>query len=129
MSRRRRRQPSRLLRSNEDFLQNLPELIEHYGETDVARGMSCCQLKCMSEIVHNLRRGNIPINLATYEKLQPYSERMKQLGCKSSRTTVKRRLLCNNKRKNQFGSGPITAGLLTILASTVLPYVLEFISR
>src|SRR5882724_5890962 len=115
------RLPTRLLKSNEKFLFALPRLINQYGEAGVIDKMSCCQLKCMQEIIHNLSAGNVPVSDDTLEQLQPHALTLNKLRKNNLRSAAKRRLL------KQTGHG--VPGVLAILAGTVLPYVIEFITR
>ena len=70
---------SKSLKNNFKFLQTLPENIK---KKKFAKEISCCQIKCLSEIVRNLLIGNIPIKKENIDKLKPYKNYMYKLGKK-----------------------------------------------
>jgi hypothetical protein len=111
------KKPSKMLQQNEHFLKVLPKVYKKYG-IKACKQISCCQMKCLSEIVRNLAKGNIPISDIDKYAFAKYKKQIKQLGRKKTPVGIKRKVL------RQVGNG-----LLPILISAVLPLVLEFISK
>jgi hypothetical protein len=108
---------SKTLKKNIKFLKLLPRAIETYGNRRICEEISCCQMKCLREIFHNLNIGNIPISESDKAKLKRNKKYLKVLGSKKSSFKVKKKIL------NQKGGG-----IIPILLSTILPMVIDFIA-
>jgi hypothetical protein len=108
---------SKNLKKNERFLRLLPRAIEKYGNNRIWEEISCCQMKCLGEIFHNLNIGNIPISESDKNKLKQHKKYLKVLAGKKSSFKLKKKVL------NQRGEG-----IIPILLSTILPLVIDFIA-
>src|SRR5882762_7572651 len=109
------KRPSKLLQKNKQFLRKLPEILETKGFCAI-NNISCCQMKCLSEIFRNLILGNIPLNKENYAKLKPHKKLLTDLSDKKISLQKKKKIF------KQEGAGVI----LPVLISAILPSVLEF---
>jgi hypothetical protein len=108
---------SKTLKANSKFLKLLPRFVEKYGKSRICQEISCCQMKCLREIFHNLNVGNIPISQSDKKGLKKHKKYLKVLASKKSSYKLKKKIL------TQKGDG-----IIPILVSTILPMVIDFIA-
>lgn len=88
---------------------------------NVLNKSTCCEMKCLSEIIRNLLLGNIPVGGKKLEKLKKYGKILDLFACRPYVAVKKRKEILSAK-----GAGAV---FLPLLFSTVLPLVLEFIAK
>lgn len=118
----RRRKASKSLKRNRQYLIEFLRAKEtgtNRALQQMISNISCCQLKCLSEIVRNLLRGNIPMSRSDFEEIKKHKKNLRLFGQKKVSLKRKRAIL-------QTGSGPV---FLPLLLGAVLPPVLEFIAK
>jgi len=110
--------PSKNLKRNAKFLATFENNYKKKGNKFV-KDIKCGELKCLSEIIRNLLLGNIPIKQTNVKRLRTCKKDVVAFGKKTTSIAKKRKILQSK------GTGII----LPVLASVVIPPVLEFIAK
>jgi hypothetical protein len=109
---------SRTLKQNKHFLRKLPKVFGKYGNCKTCKKITATQMKCLREVFHNLVVGNIPITREIFNKLMPFGSELVALSDKKSKLKKRREVL------KQVGDG-----VFPVLFASILPIVLDFITR
>lgn len=113
---------SKALKKNYHFLHQLLQTVQTGPKRaihDVVNNTKCCEIKCLSEIVRNLLKGNIPLHRVNYGRIKKHKKFLKHFAKKSLTVKKKRAIL------KARGSGVV----VPLLLGAVLPPVLEFIAK
>jgi hypothetical protein len=106
------------LRQNKTFINQFGSNLNKLGANNFIKKLKKGQLRCVCEIVLNLCAGNIPVSDEAIEQFRPHAKLLKHLTKKSVSLKNKKQVL------GQHGSG-----IIAVLAATVLPLVVEFLSK